>query len=294
MGGIQQLTAAVMAGISVFCLSLFFLRLWSDARRAGETLNEDFVKELPVLLKMGRKLSILFLSIAKEAHLQEWRNITGRKLGMAGYGESITAEEFLALKIGYGAVGVLILILCCMVQHAGFGIVLGLLLGLYPGLWLNAVIKQRHLLILKALPNVLDLLTLSVEAGKDFVTSLRDILARRKQDPLGEELTRAFQEIQLGRKRADALRELANRVGQNDLTAVLNAIIQAEELGVSIGNLLRIQGDLLRNKRFTLAEKLANEAPVKIVVPIVAFVFPAVILILAGPIITQVMHMFGD
>ena len=138
--------------------------------------------------------------------------------------------------------------------------------------------------ILRALPNLLDLLTLSVEAGKDFMSSLRDILQRRRMDALNEEWMRTFQEIQLGRKRTDALRDLSKRVRQADLTSVVNAIIQAEELGVSIGQLLRIQGDMLRNKRFSLAEKLANEAPVKIIVPIVLFIFPAVMVILIVPL----------
>jgi len=161
---------------------------------------------------------------------------------------------------------------------------------IYPVVWLNNRIRRRHLSILKSLPNVLDLLTLSVEAGKDFVTSLRDILQRRRIDALGEELLRTFQEIQLGRKRTDALRDLAKRVSQSDLTSVVNAIIQAEELGVSIGQLLRIQGDMLRNKRFTMAEKLANETPVKIIGPIILFIFPAVFIVLIVPIGMKLMQ----
>ena len=135
-------------------------------------------------------------------------------------------------------------------------------------------------------------LTLSVEAGKDFVSSLRDILARRRLDPLGEEFMRTFQEIQLGKKRTEALREMAQRVRQPELTSTLNAVIQAEEMGVSIANLLRIQGDALRNKRFTRAEKLANEAPVKIILPIILFIFPSVLIILGLPMFMQIARFF--
>lgn len=137
---------------------------------------------------------------------------------------------------------------------------LALLFAVYPGVWISSTIRKRQLSIMKALPNVLDLLTLSVESGRDLLSALRDILARRKVDPLGEELLRTFQEIQLGRKRTDALRALTLRVRQADLTAAINAIIQAEELGVSIAQILHIQSDMQRNKRFMLAEKLANEA----------------------------------
>jgi len=176
--------------------------------------------------------------------------------------------------------------------HVIAGMLIWLCCYIYPGAWLKSSINRRHREIMKALPNILDLLSLSVEAGKDFLNSLRDVLARRKSDALGEELSRTFKEIQLGKKRVTALRDLVNRVRQPDLTTVMNAIIQADELGVSIGNLLRIQSELLRNKRFTRAEKLAAEAPVKMLFPMALFIFPAVLLILMAPIILQALAMF--
>ena len=170
------------------------------------------------------------------------------------------------------------------------GLLLGVAFAFYPTLWLKQIVARRHLSILKALPNVLDLLTLSVEAGKDFLTALRDIMARRKVDPLGEELNRVLHEIQLGKGRQTALKEMSERVRQPELSSVVNAIVQADELGVSIGQLLRIQGDQLRNKRFVRAEKLANEAPVKILFPVVVFIFPSVFIILIGPIVYQALR----
>ena len=161
-----------------------------------------------------------------------------------------------------------------------------------PSLWLNATIKARQLSIMKALPNLLDLLTLSVESGRDLLTAMREILARRKMDPLGEELSATFQEIQFGRPRTEALRALANRVKQSDLTATINAIIQADELGVSIAQQLKIQSDMQRTKRFALAEKLANEASVKIILPVVIFILPSVFIVLLGPLILQTIRMF--
>ena len=171
-------------------------------------------------------------------------------------------------------------------------LIVALLFAFFPPMWLSGVIKKRHTSIMKALPNVLDLLTLSVESGRDLLSSLRDILERRKPDPLGEELMRTFQEIQLGRKRTEALRALSKRVRQVDLSATINAIVQAEEYGVSIGQLLRIQGDMQRAKRFALAEKMANESSVKIIIPVVICILPAVFLILMGPLATNAIRMF--
>ena len=147
--------------------------------------------------------------------------------------------------------------------------------------------------ILKALPNLLDLLTLSVEAGKDFLSALRDILAKRKQDALTEEFMRALHEIQLGKKRQTALREMAERVRQPELMSVVGSIVQADEMGVSIGQLLKIQSDQLRMKRFSMAEKLANETPVKILFPVVVFIFPSVLILLLAPIMMQAFNILG-
>ena len=194
----------------------------------------------------------------------------------------VIAATMLVSGMGLG----LMLLMVSVNQTIG-GLIIFLLLSAWPVLWLRGTIRKRHEQIQKALPNVLDLLTLSVEAGKDFVTSLRDILSQRRRDALTEELEIAFREIQLGKQRRFALKDMATRVKQQDLTAVVNAIAQADELGVSIGQLLRIQGEQMRMKRFQRAEKLANEAPVKILLPVVVFIFPSVFIILLGPILSQ-------
>ncbi len=97
-------------------------------------------------------------------------------------------------------------------------------------------------------------------------------------------------EIQLGSTRRDALKHMAERIDQPDIQSLVTALAQADELGVSIGAILRIQSDQIRTKRFVRAEKLANEAPVKMLFPLVAFIFPAVFLVLLGPIVMQMMN----
>ena len=160
---------------------------------------------------------------------------------------------------------------------------------LYPNLWLSTQIKARHRAMQRALPNVLDLMTLSVEAGRDFLTSLHEILQNRVRDPLGDELERVFREVQLGKQRRQSLRDMALRVQQPDVTQVMETLAQADELGVSIGQILRILGDQMRQKRFQQAEKLANESPVKLLFPLFIFIFPAVIIIMLGPVLLNAM-----
>ena len=283
MGSVLMLAAAVCCGVSVTMLALFVLRALSVVESEG-TMSDEARRGVPVMIRLVMPLVPNFRRIARSELCRAWREADEPRLWMGGYGDSIGVVDFIGLRIIFILLGVIAAVIGVFGGHGAAGILLGAMLAIYPGVWLNTRIQARHLEILKALPNLLDLLTLSVEAGKDFMTSLRDILQRRRLDALGEELLRTFQEIQLGRKRTDALRELARRVRQSDLTSVVNAIIQAEELGVSIGQLLRIQGDMLRNKRFTMAEKLANEAPVKIILPIIMFIFPAVLIILLVPL----------
>jgi tight adherence protein C len=252
-----------------------------------KNISGEARKSLPVIFRLFLPFASNVRFMANSELFSRTRETTQEKLLMAGYAQVITPEDFIAVRILSGSFAVFMFILCAFSGKPVLGVMLLICLLIYPAAWLNTSVKKRHMEIMKALPNVLDLLTLSVEAGRDFLTALKDILSRRKLDALGEELSRTFREIQLGKSRRNALKDLSLRVRQPDLTAVLNAIIQAEELGVSIGQLLRIQGDMLRNKRFTQAEKLANEAPVKILFPVVAFIFPAVIIILMVPILMQ-------
>jgi tight adherence protein C len=227
-----------------------------------------------------------------------------RKITSAGYGGLLTSEELLAMKVLLPSVlGILLValmwaLLAMVPGKAGLvlrshevsfmGIIL-LWFYAYPGLWLRRELNERHRKIQKALPFVLDLLTLSVEAGLDFMSAMQRIVERGKIDALGEELVRVLREIQLGKTRRNALRDMGERVNQKDLRSVINALVQADELGVGIGSILRIQSDQMRQRRFERAEKMANEAPVKMLFPLVAFIFPAVFLVLLGPIVLQIL-----
>ncbi len=281
--------AGIAAGCTVWLLLDWLGRLQYDKPAAAQAAGDT--RHFPWYFGIFRAFVPLLRPLARSQGLARNRTMVERQLRMAGYGETITDEDFVALKLAAWLSGIAMVILGALSGHALFGLLLGVCLALWPALWLARSIRSRQLQIMKALPNVLDLLTLSVEAGKDFMSALRDILARRRLDALGEELERTFQEIQLGKKRSQALRELVERVQYDDFTSVIHAIIQAEELGVSIGQLLRIQGDMLRTKRFTRAEKLANEAPVKMLLPMFLFIFPAVVVILVVALGSQLLNM---
>ena len=273
---------ALCAGCSVGCIAFYIIRALSGIELERKT---SFEKPIPILFKLLYPFLAVGKRMAGGKGFSTWHQTAETKLAMAGYSNVLTPADFVGLRLLFILLGVIIAFLGVFSKQPMACIIVGILLSFYPSVWINTVIKKRHTSIMRALPNVLDLLTLSVESGRDLVTSLRDIINRRPMDDLGEELLFTFQEIQLGRKRSDALRGMAKRVRQVDLTATLNSIVQAEELGVSIAQLLRIQGDTQRAKRFAMAEKQANEAPVKIIIPVVLFILPAVFIILMGPLI---------
>lgn len=147
--------------------------------------------------------------------------------------------------------------------------------------------KKRHTLIMLELPDTLDLLAISVEAGLDFLTALRRVVEKLRAGPLREELERFFKQIELGRPRREALREMAERAQLSDLNAVVSALIQADRLGASIGPVLIVQSDMLRKRRGQRAEKAAQEAPVKMLMPLLLCIFPAVFIMILGPVFIQ-------
>jgi tight adherence protein C len=280
---LMTVVACVSAGIAVFCISLFLFRLLEQL----DIERKETARQLPLMFKMMMPFIGNVATIVKSPFFDVPRKTAGEQILMAGFDQLIDEYQFVSVQVLLFMFGLFFAVTFSIMKQPFLGIIFLAVLYLYPKIWIKGIVRRRHHEIQKALPNVLDLLTLSVEAGKDFLTSLRDILARRRRDALGEELERTFREIQLGKQRRVALKELSKRVQQPDLSNVLNSIVQADELGVSIGQILRIQGDQLRGKRFNRAEKLANEAPVKILFPLVLFILPSVIIILMGPLILK-------
>lgn len=159
----------------------------------------------------------------------------------------------------------------------------------FPAMNLQERVKKRQKSIALQLPNTLDLLTISVEAGLDFMSAMRRVVEKHRPGPLKDELERFFKQTELGRPRREALREMANRVQLQDLRAVVSALIQADRLGVSIGPILRAQSDMLRTRRGQRAEKAAQEAPVKMLAPLMICILPSVFIMILGPVIIQMM-----
>jgi tight adherence protein C len=175
-------------------------------------------------------------------------------------------------------------------MYSAIGAGLGYLL---PGIWLGQQIKKRKKEIVKALPDALDLLTISVEAGLAFDSALQRV-TEKWETALAKEFKRVLTDTRLGRARRDALKDMAARTGVDDVQTFTAAVIQAEQLGVSIGKILRIQADQMRVRRRQRAEEAAQKAPIKMLFPMVFLIFPALFVVILGPAVPRLMRGLGS
>lgn len=165
-------------------------------------------------------------------------------------------------------------------------LVFGLLGFFFPQLWLSSKISKRKKNIRKALPDALDLLTICVEAGLGFDAAMAKVVEKWETE-LSLAFARVITEVQLGKIRREALRDMAERIGLAEMTSFIAAVIQSEQLGVSLAKVLRIQSDQMRVKRRQLAEEEAHKAPIKMLIPMGLLIFPSLMIVLLTPAALQ-------
>ncbi len=222
---------------------------------------------------------------------------TQHQIELAGNPNNLTPTLFWGMRFG-GMVG-LGLILLILFSVSGrpaswliIGGVGGAALGfMLPQMWLGSKITRRQQAILKALPDALDLMSICVSAGLGFDQAMGKVYEKWDND-LALAFGRVIQEIQVGKTRREALRSMAENMDVPDVTTFVGAIIQADQLGVSISRVLTIQADQMRIKRRQRAQEKAQQAPVKMMIPMVIFIFPSIWIVLLGPAGVQLFKAF--
>jgi len=217
-----------------------------------------------------------------------------KKLDYAGRPHGWNASAFLSFQYAVALMGALLGIAYAATGGAEgmSGVLLygigGLVVGyLVADTYLNNAVSKHQKGIEKELPDALDLLTISIEAGLGFDASMQRVVQKAK-GPLAIEFNQTIQEMRIGKTRREALRDMSLRNGVSDLTKFVDAIMQADQLGVSLGNVLRTQSDQIRVLRRQRVEEQAMKAPVKMLIPMILFIFPAIFLVILGPAIIQV------
>lgn len=222
---------------------------------------------------------------------------TDAKLEKAGYPGGLRGADWMGVKILGAIVGGLVFfaLFALLVGFAGglfFGLV-GLAIGFIgPEFWLGRRIRGRAMQMTLQLPDALDLLTISVEAGLGFDAALAKVV-EKMDGPLIVEFRQALAEVRMGRTRREALRDVATRADSQPVTNFIGAIVQAEQLGVPIAKVLQIQSQQLRVERRQRAEEAAAKAPVKMLFPMVGCIFPTIFIVILGPAIITVMKGTG-
>ncbi|HEY4685924.1 MAG TPA: type II secretion system F family protein [Dehalococcoidia bacterium] len=233
-----------------------------------------------VFLPMADSLAL------KLEHLLPTRFIAGIENRLIQAGQPVTLAGFLIGSVVVEAV--LLTLGFTLVTSAGGGrswLLMGALAGfgiIMPKIWLDNRARHRQKEILKSLPDAFDLVTVCVEAGLGLEAALARV-AEKQEGAFGEEIALTMREISLGKLRRDALKELATRIGVPDLTTFVNAVIQAESMGTSIATVLRVQADQMRTRRRQRAEQQAHQAPIKMMFPLVLFIFPSLFIVILGP-----------
>jgi tight adherence protein C len=215
------------------------------------------------------------------------------KIELAGMAHKIKAVQFLgyrmaaAIVLGGASLMFAFSATLPVIQRLGVIVVAFVLGYMLPSVWLGSKISARQSSIVKALPDALDLLTICVEAGLGFDAAMSKV-AEKWDNELSQAFMRTVQEMQLGKLRREAMRNMANGMDVPDMTTFVAAIIQADTLGVSMAKVMRIQSDTMRMKRRQRAEEKARQAPIKMMFPLVFFIFPTILIVLLGPAILQI------
>jgi len=213
-------------------------------------------------------------------------------LRRAGQDYTLTPAQFFAGKLLASAMVALVLgsVMAWVGQSALTYGLAGSVFGFYwPEIWLRDMTKSRNLRILKGLPFFLDIVTMTVEGGLNLSSAMQQAADKMPMGPLVIEINRLLREVRAGKPRTDALRDMAARLDFGPINSLVSALIQGEMMGSSLGPILRAQSDQRRSERFQRAEKLALEAPVKMLGPLIFCIFPCTFIVIGFPIVVQVM-----
>src|SRR4051812_22884191 len=306
----MELVIALAAGAAVFLLLLAFIPLRRiDPLRtrltqistvgAGAAPNlREMELQVPLFDRTIKPLAARMAGVGQRLATPRRVDQTEEKLIQAGNPGRMSATDFLGLKVAIAAVAGLVAfaLIGVLGRNIGLGVIFAAVFVAFgyilPEFWLGRRIKGRKHQILLSLPDTLDMLTISIRAGLGFDGALGKVV-EKSTGPLSDEFRRALAEIRVGRARRDALRDMVDRTEVPPLTTFVSAIIQAEQLGVPIARVLQIQSEQLRLERRQRAEEMAAKAPIKMLLPLVGCIFPAMFIVILGPAIILIVIGLG-
>ena len=281
--------------ISLIFGALIALVVWNIYRIFAVVPDEDrsFLDRPPLGFRLVWPLIRVFVYYLGPYVTKNYRTATHLRLRRAGLEYMLSPEQFLAGKfISALVAAAFVYLLQSMLNGGSFIMLILAAIGgfFYPEIWLKETTDRRNHKIFRDLPFYLDIIILAVEAGTNFTGGLTQAVQKAPDGPLRHEFGRVLRDIRAGKPRAEALRDLSERVGSDGINSVVSTIIQAEKTGSSLGPVLRAQADQLRTARFLKAEKMAMEAPVKLLGPLIMFIFPNTFLVIGFVILSHALQ----
>jgi tight adherence protein C len=294
-GGILLLFLGLASGSSVDPVQARLTQLGSFQARNLEELE----LQLPFRERTLRPLVGRLSRMGNRVTSASSTSTAEKRLAMAGNPGDLKLTDWMGVKmlVAIATGATLFLLFALMTGNVVSGMFLGCVFGgigfLIPEFWLGGRIKARQKLILRMIPDTLDLLTISVRAGLGFDAALAKVV-EKLPGPLTDEFRRALAEVRVGKARRDALRDMIPRTSVQPLSNFIGAIIQAETLGVSISKVLQVQSEQLRIERRQRAEEQAARAPIKMLFPLVGCIFPSLFIVILGPALISIMQTMGS
>lgn len=294
------------AGLTAALLSAAVMSRLQGKKTPGDRL-EQYVSTRPQPVDLIREeLRAPFWERIIQPRLRRWeelaRRVTpagyiqtlSRRLESAGI-DNLTPSTYVLIQAALGITAAVLIVLVMADEDFGRAAVLGAagggIAGLLPSFYLGSKGRKRSRLMAKQLPDVLDLLTVSVEAGLGFDGALAKVV-EKMSGPLADEFARVLRAVRMGEPRRQALRAMAERADVPDLKLFISSVVQGEQLGVSISKILRVQSEQIRLARRQRAQEAAMKAPIKMLFPLVLFIFPALFVVLLGPAVIQMLETF--
>ena len=284
----------VLIGTGVVGAAAFYLgyNLFSGQLEASAASRLETKKKRASsgLLRISRPMyRSLVMPYSGRLKMVDWKKKWKRMIVSAGLEEEIDVDELIAYKIFLGFCVPVFMLIYFTVTGGGMAwwMFCGIMLmgWVYPGMWISGNRKKRQEEIKLQLPFVIDLLTLSTEAGLDFIGALQKVVEKTRPGPLVDEVGRMLQQIQLGTTRADAMRDMGWRIDLQEISSLVAVLVTADQMGSPLGGVLRVQSDLIRTQRFTNAEKKGAAASQKLLFPLIFFIMPAVFIMIFGPVL---------
>lgn len=272
-------------------MRLEHIKKQTDSSAPVDELSKSFKERVmkPILENVGKAM----LKLAPREMISNMEE----KIIMAGKPNNWGVKNWLGLQafLIFGLPVIILLVYLQLqmdIKNLILLVVATALIGLlFPNMLLNSKIRNRQAEVTKNLPDIMDLLTVSVEAGLTFDSALSKVV-EKMPGTLAREFEIVLQEMKVGKSKKEALYQMADRIGVQDLRSFVSSVVQADQLGVSLGKVLRIQSEQIRQSRKQRISEKAMKAPVKMLIPMVVFIFPTIFIVLLGPVVINLIDMF--